>query len=196
MSKRHDALIAEQPTYLDMVTAREPYRAVTASDRINARAELAALRSRVAELEHEQKQAAFDLQEYQLNIKLMQAHNIKQAAKIAELEAAQANNADSLRNWADLWAHITARLGEYEALPNSANFDAMLAAQSALTPRKCQHCNQLAPSKPVEEVEMCNCGNYAATPPHVCPYAEDINGDSETLCTCCDVCTAECAADI
>jgi len=40
-----------------------------------------------------------------------------------------------------------------------------------------------------------NCGN-AATEPHTCPFAEEINDDSETLCTCCDDCTQECAWDI
>ena len=40
----------QQQTYLDMVTAREPYRAVTDSDRVNARSELADLRSRIKEL--------------------------------------------------------------------------------------------------------------------------------------------------
>ena len=31
---------------------------------------------------------------------------------------------------------------------------------------------------------------------HTCPYAEDINGDSESLCDCCAVCEHECAMDI
>ena len=35
-----------------------------------------------------------------------------------------------------------------------------------------------------------------AEPDHPCPYAEDIDGDSETLCNCCDSCQSECAADI
>lgn len=35
-----------------------------------------------------------------------------------------------------------------------------------------------------------------ALPPHTCPYSEDIDGDFETLCTCCDRCSDECAADI
>ena len=32
--------------------------------------------------------------------------------------------------------------------------------------------------------------------PHTCPYAEDINDDHETLCTCCADCQYECAMDI
>ncbi len=32
--------------------------------------------------------------------------------------------------------------------------------------------------------------------PHPCPYMEDINDDSETLCECCKICEGECAADI
>ena len=31
---------------------------------------------------------------------------------------------------------------------------------------------------------------------HTCPYAEDVNNDSESLCYCCDDCTYECAQDI
>jgi len=40
-----------------------------------------------------------------------------------------------------------------------------------------------------------NCGN-AAKELHTCPYAEEINDDSEALCICCDDCTQECAWDI
>ena len=31
---------------------------------------------------------------------------------------------------------------------------------------------------------------------HPCPYNEDINDDSETLCNCCADCQHECAMDI
>lgn len=31
---------------------------------------------------------------------------------------------------------------------------------------------------------------------HTCPYAEEINNDSESTCNCCDECTQECAMDI
>lgn len=34
------------------------------------------------------------------------------------------------------------------------------------------------------------------TEPHTCPFAEEINEDSVTLCTCCPDCTRECARDI
>lgn len=40
------------------------------------------------------------------------------------------------------------------------------------------------------------CGNNPATEDHACPYAEDINGDSETLCNCCADCCQDCADDI
>ena len=41
--------------------------------------------------------------------------------------AEQANQADSLQAWADLWEHIAGRIGTGETpLPNAANFDAML----------------------------------------------------------------------
>ncbi len=45
-------------------------------------------------------------------------------------------------------------------------------------------------------------GNYysptctnAASPPHSCPLAEEIHGDN-SLCTCCDSCTAACRVNI
>lgn len=31
---------------------------------------------------------------------------------------------------------------------------------------------------------------------HVCPFKQDINDDSESLCNCCEECTHECAMDI
>lgn len=31
---------------------------------------------------------------------------------------------------------------------------------------------------------------------HTCPYAEEINEDSDTLCDCCETCMHECAMDI
>jgi hypothetical protein len=31
---------------------------------------------------------------------------------------------------------------------------------------------------------------------HTCPFAEEINDDSETLCNCCDDCTHECGMSI
>ena len=43
---------------------------------------------------------------------------------------------------------------------------------------------------------LCKCGKSAATEPHPCPFAQDLYGDSETLCTCCDDCRHECAMDI
>jgi len=42
----------------------------------------------------------------------------------------------------------------------------------------------------------CKCGGPASTTPHTCPYAEDVHGDSDTLCLCCDDCTDACAQDI
>lgn len=51
------------------------------------------------------------------------------------------------------------------------------------------------------QVEHGGCGGRsscknAPVEEHTCPYAEDINGDHETLCTCCEDCTRECADDI
>ena len=54
-----------------------------------------------------------------------------------------------------------------------------------------------ADEKGPEPVEMCGaCGVNQAREPHVCPYQSDINDDDETLCDCCDDCTAECAYDV
>lgn len=44
-------------------------------------------------------------------------------------------------------------------------------------------------------MEKCKCGNEGQDE-HTCPYAEDIAGDSESLCNCCDYCTIQCAQDI
>lgn len=41
----------------------------------------------------------------------------------------------------------------------------------------------------------CRCGQPGEEP-HTCPYAVDINHDSENLCNCCSDCTAQCAWDI
>jgi len=38
--------------------------------------------------------------------------------------------------------------------------------------------------------------NHEGKEPHPCPYRSEINDDDETLCTCCDNCTQECADDI
>ena len=49
----------------------------------------------------------------------------------------------------------------------------------------------------VGEIEMCaRCGKNPATESHSCPYNEEINGDFNTLCTCCGDCQAECALEI
>jgi len=45
------------------------------------------------------------------------------------------------------------------------------------------------------KIIKCKCGDVAAKA-HICPYAEDINGDSETLCNCCDTCVDYCIDDI
>lgn len=35
-----------------------------------------------------------------------------------------------------------------------------------------------------------------AQEPHPCPMAQDLDGDSETLCICCQTCQDSCADDI
>jgi hypothetical protein len=45
------------------------------------------------------------------------------------------------------------------------------------------------------ECDRYRCGGRRESP-HPCPYAQEIGGDSETLCTCCDGCTYGCARDV
>lgn len=49
------------------------------------------------------------------------------------------------------------------------------------------------PKKKRVVLPTCQCG--AKDKPHTCPYKSDIKGDSETLCRCCDMCTAACSAE-
>jgi len=39
-------------------------------------------------------------------------------------------------------------------------------------------------------------GEGKAREPHSCPYQEEINEDHDFRCTCCELCTDECAMDI
>jgi hypothetical protein len=50
--------------------------------------------------------------------------------------------------------------------------------------------------EPARTTPLCKCGKHPAEEPHTCPYADEINDDSETLCRCCAECTQECAWDI
>lgn len=48
-----------------------------------------------------------------------------------------------------------------------------------------------------EDSGVCEkCKTSPGQTPHTCPYAEDIGGDSITLCNCCKDCTEECCMDI
>ncbi|MBT4730735.1 MAG: hypothetical protein HOK52_07405 [Candidatus Marinimicrobia bacterium] len=47
-----------------------------------------------------------------------------------------------------------------------------------------------------DENKCSECGVNPKTEPHICPYKDDIDGDDETLCTCCEYCSEQCAADI
>ena len=42
---------------------------------------------------------------------------------------------------------------------------------------------------------VCKCGGVGQED-HVCPFAEDVHGDTQTLCNCCDDCQNECYMDI
>lgn len=38
-----------------------------------------------------------------------------------------------------------------------------------------------------------SCGKNEATYEHPCPFVEEIHGDSESMCNCCDDCCHQCA---
>ena len=41
-----------------------------------------------------------------------------------------------------------------------------------------------------------HCKKNQAQPDHECPFAADVNNDSDTKCNCCGECAHECAMDI
>jgi len=49
------------------------------------------------------------------------------------------------------------------------------------------------PKLPIPSGLCERCEKNPTSDPHTCPYAEDVDGDSEFTCTCCDACTYECA---
>ena len=42
----------------------------------------------------------------------------------------------------------------------------------------------------------CKCGKEGTDYLHTCPYAEDVDGDDESVCNCCAECENACADDI
>lgn len=51
-------------------------------------------------------------------------------------------------------------------------------------------------STPIEGKPVCqSCKDAPAEAPHTCPYKQEIDND-ESLCTCCAVCTQDCAEHI
>jgi hypothetical protein len=44
--------------------------------------------------------------------------------------------------------------------------------------------------------EICKCGKSASMDDHTCPFREELNNDSESLCNCCANCQYECAMDV
>jgi len=52
-------------------------------------------------------------------------------------------------------------------------------------------------TKKAVKVNMCKCGkNPESDWEHTCPYKEEIDGDSETHCRCCDECRHDCEMEI
>ena len=48
-------------------------------------------------------------------------------------------------------------------------------------------------NSPVISYDRCE---HAPLPPHPCPLLQELDNDSDTLCSCCAKCTRECAEDI
>ena len=49
----------------------------------------------------------------------------------------------------------------------------------------------------IQKIEWCqSCGWNKAEELHTCPYKEEINNDSATLCNCCKECKYDCLRDI
>ena len=51
----------------------------------------------------------------------------------------------------------------------------------------------------MENLDKCTCGDEQGEydgEEHTCPYSEEINGDCESMCSCCSYCTQQCAWDI
>lgn len=57
-----------------------------------------------------------------------------------------------------------------------------------------QEIKRFIKSRLANKCNMCNKNKSKKL--HTCPYHEDINNDSNTLCNCCDECQMECAMSI
>ncbi len=51
------------------------------------------------------------------------------------------------------------------------------------------------PERPAKLPPRCDAA-HRKLPLHPCPYKHDINGDTKTLCDCCELCTSGCTHDI
>lgn len=61
---------------------------------------------------------------------------------------------------------------------------------------QCIEVEEYANEEPETQNNECsNCNEYSIEP-HTCPFKVEINDDSETLCSCCESCTHECAMEI
>ena len=47
----------------------------------------------------------------------------------------------------------------------------------------------------LDDNTVSDCGHYAGDE-HTCPFREEMNDDTTTLCNCCPSCTHECAMGI
>lgn len=47
----------------------------------------------------------------------------------------------------------------------------------------------------MDEYNKCTCKTKQHEE-HTCPFAEEIGNDYESMCTCCEYCTIQCALDI
>lgn len=57
--------------------------------------------------------------------------------------------------------------------------------------------SDLVAARPLSSVtQKCTHKTIPAREPHICPQTEAVFDDSETRCTCCDDCEAECSYEI
>ena len=124
---------------------------------------IATLRQRVAELEAANAQAKFDTQAAIIDVRRMEAHNTKQSARIAELEAEQAivtpNNCRHCHRAAEKMREAAAVVACDLTMYYTA------AAIRSLPLPACDGCNPLAPVVCNDVLHKCAvCGNDADGP--------------------------------
>jgi hypothetical protein len=79
--------------------------------------------------------------------------------------------------------------------PHNGRYDEIFVITSTTGSIPVLTTNNLKRDKMENIIEKCRCGSDSESL-HICPYQQDINGDSETLCNCCSDCEHQCMMDI